>query len=130
MYLSVDGTGTLMCREEVEGVAGKREEGSAGTRGVRLAVVHSAEGRDQETGAVIKDRGSETFSCLTGSAAALSGGRGTGRRLRRGRMDTERLRRAVRAPAEVPGYPLVGEGRQHHVGTERLRHEPQAGRPA
>ena len=51
MYLSVDGTGIPMRAEEVKGVAGKREDGSAGTRGGRLAVVYTAEGRDRETGA-------------------------------------------------------------------------------
>ncbi len=73
--LSVDGTGIPMRAEEVEGVAGKRGDGSAGTRGGRLAVVYTANGRDRETGAASRDRGSGPVGCLTGSAAAPSGGR-------------------------------------------------------
>ncbi len=38
-------------------------------------MVYTAEGRDPETGAAVKDRGSESFSCLIDSAAAPSGGR-------------------------------------------------------
>ncbi len=75
MYLSIDGTGIPMRKEEVEGVAGKQDDGSSRTREAKLAVACTAEGRDRETGAALKDRGSETFSCLTGSAAAPSGGR-------------------------------------------------------
>ncbi|MDE0521187.1 MAG: hypothetical protein OXH79_04445 [Boseongicola sp.] len=64
MYLSIDGTGIPMRKEDVEGVAGKQEDGSAKTREAKLAVMYTAEGRDPETGAAIKDRDSESFSCL------------------------------------------------------------------
>ena len=37
--------------------------------------MYTAEGRDRETGAALKDRGSEPVGCLTGGAAAPSGGR-------------------------------------------------------
>ena len=62
MYLSIDGTGIPMRKEDVEGVAGKQEDGSAKTREAKLAVMYTAEGRDPETGAALKDRGSATFS--------------------------------------------------------------------
>ncbi len=75
VYLSVDGTGIPMRAEEVEGVAGKRGDVSAGTREAKLAVVYTANGRDRETGAASRDRGSESFSCLIDSGAAPSGGR-------------------------------------------------------
>ncbi len=75
MYLTIDGTGIPMRGEGTEGVRGRQEDGSAGTRGGRLAVVYTAEGRDRETGAALKDRGGEPVGCLTGSAAAPSGGR-------------------------------------------------------
>ncbi len=75
MHLSIDGTGIPMRKEETEGVAGKQEDGSAKTREAKLAVMYTAEGRDPETGAALKDRGSESFSCLIDSAAAASGSR-------------------------------------------------------
>ena len=75
MYLSIDGTGIPMRKEDVEGVAGKQDDGSSRTREAKLAVMYTAEGRDPETGAALKDRGSETFSCLIDSAAAPSGGK-------------------------------------------------------
>ncbi len=75
MYLTVDGTGIPMRREGTEGVRGRQGDGSAGTRGGRLAVVYTAEGRDREAGAATEDRGSEPVGCLAGCAAAPSGGR-------------------------------------------------------
>ena len=53
MYLSIDGTSK--------------------TGEAKLAVIYTAEGRDPETGAALKDRGSESFTCLIDSAAAASG---------------------------------------------------------
>ncbi len=75
MYLSTDGTGIPMRKEETERVRGKQADGTSKTREAKLAVVYTAGGRDPETGAALKDRGSESFSCLIDSAAAPSGGR-------------------------------------------------------
>ena len=75
MHLSAGGTGTPMRKEEAGGAAGRRDGGSPETREAKLAVGCSAEGRGRETGAAPKDRGSGTVGCLTGSAAAPSGGR-------------------------------------------------------
>ena len=75
MYLSIDGTGIPMRKEEVAGVAGRQADGTSKTREAKLAVVYTAGGRDPETGAALKDRGSESFTCLIDSAAAPSGGR-------------------------------------------------------
>ena len=75
MYLSIDGTGIPMRKGETEGVAGRQADGTSKSRGAKLAVIHSAGGRDPETGAAPRDRGSESFSCLIDSAAAASGGR-------------------------------------------------------
>ncbi len=73
MHLSIDGTGIPMRKEDVEGVAGKQDNGSSRTREAKLAVMYTAEGRDPETGAALKDSGSETSGCLIDSAAAPSG---------------------------------------------------------
>ena len=73
MYLSIDGTGIPMRKEETAGVRGKQEDGSSKSREAKLAVMYTAEGRDPETGAALKDRDSATFSCLIDSAAAASG---------------------------------------------------------
>ncbi len=53
MHLSIDGTGIPMRKGDVEGVAGKQEDGSP------------------ETGAALKDRGSETSGCLIPEAGSL-----------------------------------------------------------
>ena len=73
MYLSIDGTGIPMRKGETEGVAGRQADGTSMTREAKLAVVYTAGGRDPETGAALKDRGSESFTCLIDSAAAASG---------------------------------------------------------
>jgi len=52
MYLSIDGTGVPMRREEVAGVAGRQADGTPRTREAKPAVVYSAEGRDPGTGAL------------------------------------------------------------------------------
>ncbi len=75
MYLSIDGTGIPMRKEEVAGVAGRQADGTSKSREAKLAVIYTAGGRDPETGAALKDRGSESVSCLIDSAAAASGGR-------------------------------------------------------
>lgn len=68
LYLGMDGTGIPMRRSEVEGRAGKQEDGSAKTREVKLVTVWSAEGRDQE-GVPVRDDGSVTYSAAIESAA-------------------------------------------------------------
>lgn len=72
-YLSIDGTGVPVRREEAEGVRGKGEDGVAKTREAKVFVVHSAEERHPETGEPEKDAGSETWSGLIDSAAAAGG---------------------------------------------------------
>ena len=99
MYLSIDGTGIPMRKEEVEGVAGKQEDGSSKSREAKLAVMYTAEGRDPKTGAALKDRGSETFSCLIDSAAAASGGREPSDFA--ARLDREALRRGLHDAGEL-----------------------------
>ncbi len=99
MHLSIDGTGIPMRQEETEGVLGKHEDGSSKSREARLAVMHTAEGRDPETGAALKDRGSETSGGLIDSAAARSvskepSGFAT-------RLDREALRRGLHDAREL-----------------------------
>ena len=99
MHLSIDGTGIPMRKEETEGVLGKHEDGSSKSREARLAVMHTAEGRDPETGAALKDRGSETSGGLIDSAAARSAspepsGFAT-------RLDREALRRGLHDAREL-----------------------------
>lgn len=68
LYLGMDGTGIPMRRSEVEGRAGKQEDGSAKTREVKLVTVWSAEGRDKE-GVPVRDDGSISYSAAIESAA-------------------------------------------------------------
>lgn len=68
LYLGMDGTGIPMCKSEVEGRAGKQEDGSAKTREVKLVTVWSAEERDKE-GVPVRDVGSITYSAAIESAA-------------------------------------------------------------
>ena len=70
MYLAIDGTGVPMRKDDVEGIAGKQEDGRAKTREAKLAIIYTAEGRDPETGAALKDKGGEMSSCLIDGAAA------------------------------------------------------------
>ena len=98
MYLSVDGTGIPMRKEEAGGVAGKQDDGSSGTREAKLAVIYTAGGRDRETGAALKDRVSGTVGCLTGSAAAPSGGRDPSESA--ARLDRGALRRGLHGAGE------------------------------
>ena len=69
------GPGCRCGRRPWKAIAGKQEDGSAKTREAKVAVVYTAEERDPETGAALKDRGSETSSCLIDSAAAAPGSR-------------------------------------------------------
>ncbi len=69
MYLGMDGTGIPMRASELDGRKGKQPDGSAKTREVKLVVVWSAEGRDQD-GIPVRDPGSVTYSAAIESAAS------------------------------------------------------------
>ena len=99
MYLAVDGTGVPMRKDDVQGIAGKQEDGSAKTREAKLAVIYTAEGRDPETGAALKDKGSETSSCLIDSAAAAPGSRDPSDFAMR--LDREALRRGLHGAEDL-----------------------------
>ena len=64
----MDGTGVPMRAAEVEGRAGKQPDGTSKTREVKLCVVWSAEGRDDED-TPVRDPGSVTYSAAIESAA-------------------------------------------------------------
>jgi Uncharacterised protein family (UPF0236) len=70
LYLGMDGTGVPMRHEELEGRAGKQEDGKAKTREAKLCTVWSAEGRD-EKGTPMRDPGSVSYSAAIESAATL-----------------------------------------------------------
>ena len=57
LYVGLDGTGVPMCKAETAGRVGKRADGSAKTREVKLVAVWSAEGRDKD-GSPCRDPGS------------------------------------------------------------------------
>lgn len=69
LYLGLDGTGIPMRGSELQGRAGKQEDGSAKTREVKLVTVWSAEGRDEE-GVPVRDEGSVSYSAAIESAAS------------------------------------------------------------
>ena len=69
MYLGMDGTGIPMRASELAGRAGKRPDGSAGTREVKLVTVWTAERRDSE-GIPVRDPGSVSYSAAIESAAS------------------------------------------------------------
>ena len=119
--LSIDGTGTPMRKEEMEGVSGKQEDGSAKTREAKLIVAYSADDRDPETGAALKDRGSETCSCLIDSAAVSAGGEPSGFAMRLGR---ECRRRGLHEAKEVAiisdGAEWIRNACEKELGRERL----------
>lgn len=68
MYLGIDGTGVPLRAAELQGRKGKGKDGKAKTREVKLCVVWSAEGRDEEDRPV-RDPGSVTYSAAMESAA-------------------------------------------------------------
>jgi hypothetical protein len=70
LYLGVDGTGIPMRAEELKGRHGKRSDGSAKTREVKLCTVWSAEARDTED-RPMRDEGSVTYTAAIESAATL-----------------------------------------------------------
>lgn len=69
MYLGMDGTGVPMRPSELAGRAGKQADGSAKTREVKLAIVWTAQGRDEE-GVPVRDAGSVSYSAAIESAAS------------------------------------------------------------
>ena len=69
--------------------------------------MYTAEGRDRETGAALKDRGSEPVGCLIDSAAAPSGGREPSAFA--ARLDREARRRGLHEAGE-PGVISDGAG--------------------
>lgn len=70
LYLGMDGTGVPMRNEELEGRAGKQEDGTAKTREAKLCTVWSAEGQDDQ-GVPLRDPGSVSYSAAIESAATL-----------------------------------------------------------
>jgi len=68
MYLGMDGTGVPMRASELVGRAGKRPDGTAGTREVKLVTVWTAESRDAK-GIPVRDPGSVSCSAAIESAA-------------------------------------------------------------
>jgi hypothetical protein len=68
MYLGMDGTGCPVRNEETEGRKGKQPDGSAKTREVKLAVVFSADSRDN-SGKPSRDKGSVSYNAAIESAA-------------------------------------------------------------
>ncbi len=99
MYLSIDGTGIPMRREEVAGVRGRQADGTSKSREAKLAVVCTAEGRDPETGAALKDRRGGSFTCLTAGAAASPGSREPSAFA--ARLDREARRRGLHDATEL-----------------------------
>ena len=61
LYLGLDGTGVPARKTEVEGRQGKQPDGSAKTREAKLAVVWSAQTRDND-GRPVRDPGSATYN--------------------------------------------------------------------
>ena len=70
LYLGMDGTGIPMRAEQLKGHCGKKPNGSAQTREVKLCTIWSAEARDSEDRPV-RDRGSVTYTAAIESAATL-----------------------------------------------------------
>ena len=61
LYVSCDGTGTPMRREELEGIKGKQPDGSARTREAKLGCVFTQTARDEE-GKPLRDPGSTSYT--------------------------------------------------------------------
>ena len=70
MYLGIDGSGIPVRPEELIGRAGKQADGKAKTREGKLAIVWSAESRDEQ-GLPMRDPGSITYSAAIESAATF-----------------------------------------------------------
>ena len=69
MYLGLDGTGVPVRPSEVEGRCGKQPDDTARTREVKLAVVWTAEARDDD-GRPVRDPGSVSYNAAVESAAS------------------------------------------------------------
>lgn len=104
MYLGMDGTGVPMRSSEVAGRAGKRPDGSAGTREVKLVTVWTAEGRDSE-GIPVRDPGSVSYSAAIESAAIRDTDEGLSAFARR--AEREARRRGFDA---APQHVVIGDG--------------------
>ena len=61
LYVSCDGTGTPMRREELDGIKGKQPDGSARTREAKLGCVFTQTVRDEE-GKALRDPGSTSYT--------------------------------------------------------------------
>ncbi len=61
LYVSCDGTGTPMRREELKGIKGKQPDGSAHTREAKLGCVFTQTSRDQE-GKPLRDPASTSYT--------------------------------------------------------------------
>ena len=68
MYVGIDGTGCPMRKEETKGRKGKRPDGSAKTREVKLSVLFSADNCDAN-GKPLRDLGSVSYNAAIESAA-------------------------------------------------------------
>ncbi len=88
-YLGVDGTGVPVRASETAGRPGKQPDGSARTREVKLAVVWTAESRDDEDRPV-RDPGSASYTAAIESAASRDTDPGPSEFARRMRREAER----------------------------------------
>ena len=78
MYLSIDGTGIPMRKEEVAGVRGRQADGTSRSREAKLAVIHTAGGRDPETGGACTTRTGRSSSPTGRSGYGARAGRSSG----------------------------------------------------
>ena len=99
VYVGPDGTGVPMRRDGTEGVKGKREDGSSGTKEAKVIVTFTAGDTDPETGEPVKDGGSGAVSALIDSAASVGGVSGGSDFA--GRLDRHPLREGVYGAREV-----------------------------
>ncbi len=71
LYVEVDGTGVPVRASETEGRPGKAEDGTAGTREVKLARLFTVSGLDDD-GRPVMDPGSSTYVATFGGKDALA----------------------------------------------------------
>ena len=103
LYMGLDGTGIPMRAAELVSRAGKQSDGSAKTREVKVCVIWSAEGRDDE-GVPIRDPGSVTYSAAIESAASPDG-------VERSAFAERILREAARRRfGDAPRRAIIGDG--------------------
>ena len=89
LYIEMDGTGVPMRKEDLEGCAGKQEDGSAKTREFKLGAIFTQSTVD-EHGVAVRDPSSTTYAggildCKT------FGERLSGEAIRRGQLTSERV---------------------------------------